>query len=221
MNKHPEKLYKYRPWNENTKQLLLNNQIYIPSPETFNDPFENELKINFNLLNEDQYRIKYVDFLLETYRGKIEKLSLDKSQLRDSINKTLLEDVIPLHKEHRKIIRKIGYKNWGIFCSSEVSDNILMWSHYAQSHLGICIEYDFNSLSNLKIFKDGSQVFYNSRYPTIDPLLLTSNEIPLDIKMLILYHHPHLTNSKRFRAVRKSYNKPVNIILISIRKIFN
>ena len=26
-----------------------------------------------------------------------------------------------------------------VFCVSEVNDNILMWSHYAQYHRGVCI----------------------------------------------------------------------------------
>jgi len=29
----------------------------------------------------------------------------------------------------------------GIFCLSEVNDNPLMWSHYADSHKGVCVEY--------------------------------------------------------------------------------
>jgi hypothetical protein len=35
-------------------------------------------------------------------------------------------------------------KDFGICCFSETNDNIHMWSHYAQSHKGICVEYDFS-----------------------------------------------------------------------------
>lgn len=31
-------------------------------------------------------------------------------------------------------------------CLSQDKDNILMWSHYAQKHEGICVEYDFKLL---------------------------------------------------------------------------
>ena len=30
----------------------------------------------------------------------------------------------------------------GVVCLSEINDNILMWSHYAQGHTGFCIEFE-------------------------------------------------------------------------------
>lgn len=38
----------------------------------------------------------------------------------------------------------------GVSCFSTTSDNILMWSHYADKHGGICIEYDFSLLEKLE-----------------------------------------------------------------------
>lgn len=38
----------------------------------------------------------------------------------------------------------------GVSCFSTSSDNILMWSHYANKHRGICIEYDFSLLEQLE-----------------------------------------------------------------------
>lgn len=35
-------------------------------------------------------------------------------------------------------------------CMTETYDNILMWSHYANSHKGICIEYDVKKLLTQK-----------------------------------------------------------------------
>lgn len=34
----------------------------------------------------------------------------------------------------------------GITCFSETPSNMLMWSHYANKHTGICVEYDFSRL---------------------------------------------------------------------------
>ena len=33
-------------------------------------------------------------------------------------------------------------KELGVFCLTEVNDNILMWSHYANQHKGFCIEFE-------------------------------------------------------------------------------
>ncbi|WP_302279555.1 DUF2971 domain-containing protein [Brachyspira pilosicoli] len=40
-----------------------------------------------------------------------------------------------------------------IACLTTHNDNTLMWSHYADKHKGICIEYDFNSINNYTIKK--------------------------------------------------------------------
>ncbi len=53
----------------------------------------------------------------------------------------------------------------GIFCLSEVNDNPLMWSHYADSHKGVCIEY---SISDDRLFGcDLIPVHYAKSYPKL------------------------------------------------------
>lgn len=53
----------------------------------------------------------------------------------------------------------------GIFCLSEVNDNPLMWSHYADSHKGVCIEY---SPSDHQLFGcDLTAVHYAKSYPKL------------------------------------------------------
>ena len=43
-------------------------------------------------------------------------------------------------------IRRCVGETVGITCFSEAPDNMLMWSHYANKHTGICVEYDFSKL---------------------------------------------------------------------------
>ena len=50
-----------------------------------------------------------------------------------------LENVVK--QMHTKIGEVIG-----ITCFTETPDNMLMWSHYANKHTGICVEYDFATL---------------------------------------------------------------------------
>ena len=42
------------------------------------------------------------------------------------------------------LIQEYLINNIGIFSLSKVPDNILMWSHYADSHKGIVLEFDSN-----------------------------------------------------------------------------
>lgn len=43
-------------------------------------------------------------------------------------------------------------KSFGIACFSEVYDSLLMWSHYADYHRGICLEYSFEDIKKLVPF---------------------------------------------------------------------
>lgn len=38
----------------------------------------------------------------------------------------------------------------GVYCLSEINDNILMWSHYASNHTGFCIEFERTKENDLK-----------------------------------------------------------------------
>ena len=56
--------------------------------------------------------------------------------------------------------------NCRISCFSEIKDSILMWSYYANSHNGVCIEFDLSRLDpndelNNKILKSLTKVHYS------------------------------------------------------------
>lgn len=58
-------------------------------------------------------------------------------------------------------------------CLTETNDNLLMWSHYAKGHTGICIEYD------LKRLKNDPYKILNHIYPVIyDNDILIKRNIP-------------------------------------------
>ena len=54
---------------------------------------------------------------------------------------------------------------WRVGCLTEHFDNRLMWSHYADSHRGICIEYDFSSFSPSLERVVFAPVVYSSKRP--------------------------------------------------------
>jgi hypothetical protein len=53
-------------------------------------------------------------------------------------------------------------KKMGIFCLSGKKDSILMWSHYAENHKGVCLMFDTTKDSNF--FKGLRKVNYSSNY---------------------------------------------------------
>ena len=72
-------------------------------------------------------------------------------------------------EEHRQQVFDASIKSHGIFSLSAVNNDILMWSHYADAHRGICIEFTGDS------FRDDHchsfipfPVQYQSEFPAID-----------------------------------------------------
>ncbi len=59
-------------------------------------------------------------------------------------------------------------KNSGVVCLSEVCDSILMWSHYAQNHKGVCFEFTRAENNCLGDEEMCSPVRYERHYPPID-----------------------------------------------------
>lgn len=57
-------------------------------------------------------------------------------------------------------------ERFGVFSLAEHPDNILLWSHYADEHAGICIEFDL--ASHPKAFPNTHAVRYQQESPVIE-----------------------------------------------------
>jgi hypothetical protein len=51
------------------------------------------------------------------------------------------------------LLQQLSFSKEKILCLSEVNDNILMWSHYANSHKGFCVEYTDYSDEEIQYLK--------------------------------------------------------------------
>ncbi|MEZ5436025.1 MAG: DUF2971 domain-containing protein [Pseudomonadales bacterium] len=70
----------------------------------------------------------------------------------------------------------------GVMCISEIPDDILMWSHYSDSHKGICIVLD------RKFLPTAHPVNYEKSRPTVNPIIDTP-EVMLDRSMFTKSDH--------------------------------
>jgi len=72
--------------------------------------------------------------------------------------------------------------DWGMICLSELNNHVLMYSHYADSHKGLCLRFDTSrlneALNNDTHFHHLRPVFYCAQTPKIDfkkhPALFTT-----------------------------------------------
>ncbi|MDP1625466.1 MAG: DUF2971 domain-containing protein [bacterium] len=165
----PSRLYKYQPLYEDPdKNYSLKNlreqKLWFSKPESFNDPFD--CNINFDIVDADK------DENLQSLFVRLLDIAPDKNAFRSKymtdgkINDSFKTNVIRMAKGATKSV--IAMKQWGVSCFAESNDNILMWSHYTNSHKGFCLEFDtsFKPFKPIKI-QTVLKVTYSEKYPSL------------------------------------------------------
>lgn len=170
MSKIPNILYKYRVWpNEGDKfqyykRILTDNELYLSSANQFNDPFDSALPFRYrdsDLTHDNLFR-KLVEV------GKIRWPYYSDEQLikiaNDQIDSGRFKDG-RYWKENREDFQESVNSTFGIFSLSAVSDSILMWSHYSDSHRGFCVGFDSDILYQLS--GHFRKVIYDDVFPEV------------------------------------------------------
>lgn len=149
----PQKLYRYRTFDQYYRSNIMDGQVYLACPDTYNDPFDSAVKFD--------------------YKKCVEKtLGIDTTEVYEKILQ--LNNLIGTgFAKHYKDTFDGFKKYMKMACFSEKKDSILMWSHYAENHSGFCIEYDTrkNSLfSELAL----PVIYMEERYDATECLLTQS-----------------------------------------------
>ena len=154
----PSHLYKYRSLRtkkdrEHTLRILTHNEIYFAKYKMFNDPFDCQLHISFNA-NPTAHK----NTLRQLNPG------LSEAQIEIQTQEALQVDIGKREQKFNNGIRRETEK-LGIFCMSAKRDNLLMWSHYADYHEGICME--FKTTGGRLFGCDLLDVDYDKYYPSL------------------------------------------------------
>ena len=135
----PNKLYKYTRV-QNAKDLLFDNIMYLPEITELNDPYEGELLYNNQLLENVYFKSKKEEFDREILGEYEEHHKPDDFyyNLRENILKK--ESTIYLEE-----LKKHMHEGIYFICLSSSKKINSLWTHYANNHDGICIEYNLNN----------------------------------------------------------------------------
>ena len=168
---HPEikSLYKYKPINQFTLDIIANDRIFYPLPGSFNDPFDT--KCSF----------KNKSALTQTAdEKKIAQAFPDENPSDITVfTRTDLTQEIDVFKNR--------LNNFGILSLTGNAKNILMWSHYAEDHKGICIEFERNEVNGLGDSGKTKKVNYTKNYPSLSSKTLLSKKDTESSLMRVLY----------------------------------
>ena len=146
LNQFPRYVYKYKPLNKFTERIFKDSNIWFAKPNTLNDPFDCQI-----VTKNDNTKEEILAFLKK--RNHIDLIkNLNNGLFTEDLWNQNINEVI------NTFINKCG-----ISCFAGSNDNILMWSHYTNSHKGICIKFDI--LEDLNFFMLPLQVKYSELYP--------------------------------------------------------
>lgn len=145
------KLYRYQPYSGNYVQrvndLILNNRVYYSCPLRFNDPFDCKLYgIRFSEESIERFmrermklQMQRVEMAMPSGMRKPsaqQKAALLEATIQQSRSKTIEDCAQAIQELHKLVENEIG-----VLCLSSDPLNILMYSHYADSHQGVCLEF--------------------------------------------------------------------------------
>ncbi|MDK2826595.1 MAG: hypothetical protein PWQ44_1775 [Methanolobus sp.] len=170
-------VFKYRQIDEegHTFSILENQELYFNLPSEFNDPFD-----------------CMVDTVYEGDEGEWNSFleeGISNPENRDNFIKNMLENgIMKINSDHSNI-KKLQISGdifsetdsyFRVYCFTQEKDNILMWSHYANNHKGICLSFRFYPGDDFNFFKLDSRM--HPLYP-----VNYQNDLPKQVNFLINY----------------------------------
>lgn len=138
-NDYPQFTYKYRATStgeqqKNVQDMLVNGRIWLSSPDAFNDPFDMVINVQF----DGTSKVKREAILAKLKKSR-------PSMTYKERQKTATQFMLRNHKETVQNVQAAFARHLsavGVCSFSDDPENILMWSHYAQNHTGICVQFE-------------------------------------------------------------------------------
>jgi IS5 family transposase len=171
--KKPRNLFKYQSFSDKLLEQLCYDRAYYADPANFNDPLDCLPVVVADVPRTELEGLlahmvvsrsaKEIDAAMKKVRLRGEKATARRKALTESEVRELLGDIdynatnpevedpeayilsalsLAIERELRKT------HETGVLCLSSKFDSPLMWSHYANQHRGVCVEYDVSMLES-------------------------------------------------------------------------
>ena len=130
-------LYKYRPFNDHLRPVIINQRIWFPARAKLNDPED----LLLNLVNDvdadtyRQYLLKKAE--VESWPGKHLKYNLKKAFAASG-------DLTPLARKkiaQSEALLQKHFDSLGILSLSELEDSPVLWERYGDQEKGVCMVF--------------------------------------------------------------------------------
>lgn len=137
--------------------------IYCSVPADFNDPWDCKPCFNTDLLKDPVERDRHIQWAVDISRRHNDTMSEEGVSLLETAlradGKLLVETV---DKISRKMWDTLSAR-YRVYCLGPDVGNLLMWSHYADKHQGICLEFSTRD----KVMCCPLRVDYPPQFPAV------------------------------------------------------
>jgi hypothetical protein len=146
------------------EDMMAHNRTKFSSPLHFNDPFD--CRVQYDIRNNrNDVVTRYAEYLTRTGTGDLEKAEREVPVA-----------IADLEKWQEDRIRNIsrGLANSGMLCFTTSCDDLVMWTHYAKHHSGICVQFKLRNDSDLEqidFFAQARAINYTNEAPLINWVL--------------------------------------------------
>jgi hypothetical protein len=176
----PDFLYKFRKVELDKpgrlEDIIINSYLFLSSPTSFNDPFD--MKPRTTAEGSLSSLLKQISSL-PAPSEKAKRRAIKRARTiwqEQGINAIVGEFKID------EVVQSL-FADTGVFCFSSIGQTTtrdtgprsnLMWSHYGDSHRGICLQFQVSK--DPRILRNLVKVSYTDAYPTINWLSSKANE---------------------------------------------
>lgn len=170
--KIPTSLFKYLGFSDKLLEQLCYDKVYFADPASFNDPLDCLPVVEADLSPTELESLlaqlvvnrsaKEIDAAMKKVRLRGENATSRRDKLTETEVRKLIGEINYNATNPEVKDRKAYIKNafrlaierelrrsheTGVLCLSSKFDSPLMWSHYANQHRGVCVEYDVTGLT--------------------------------------------------------------------------
>jgi len=200
----PAQLYKYRPVNEFTQDIISNNRIWFAKPSALNDPFDCQVQIVYQADQQQLRDYTRVALGLDESESKLDSAGnewLEDLLLQQSLDHQ--DDLMNSLEEHG---RRMVEQNSSLLCLSAKCDDVLMFAHYADNHRGCVLGFTVDWDDEIgRVFP----VNYRQAYPKLDYFKMREDGHALMEELLLSKYEPWRYEAE-YRVLR--YGKPEGLV---------
>lgn len=147
------------------RDLIVNSSLYLAKPSEFNDP--DEFQASITLTEDRTARRKWLE---RTAKEHIKKFPHTFPEIRGRGRKieALVSRSMGRSIEDANSMNEIFHglrDRLGVFCFSTNARSSLLWSHYANGHRGICIQFECTRC--IGVLCVCHEVQYQDNFPTL------------------------------------------------------